>query len=239
MIIEEKIGVVGYGRLGKSLVDYFDQTGFHINLYNRTKLTTSIESVTYTDDIENIITVSDIIFNALPRKLFTSLLNDRKLYEAKLVISFSLDLQLSEIKKYFTPNTTIQRTISSTAIKKGGNIILATPSPVILLNKIFPSAKFIYIEENLLFPATKLLSSSALSTLLIGMIKDQIVSKGFPIDLANRLVQLIPGELNLLIKTWNDDFIEAYNKSACPNGITKTMGDLIAKALKESFEKIK
>lgn len=231
------IGIAGYGNIGKSVSDYLLQNDYQVHVYNRSVPPSNNCGIHYTDSINQLITKCDILINTLPSKAFHFLFRS-KIFEGKAFLSYAIDLDIMRIKEFCAPQTEIQRIISSTAIKGGNSIILSTPSDFNVLEKLFPTAKIIYLGENLLLLGTILLSSSALSGLIISRINQQIQSNGFPIDIAENISKEIPKELDLLGKTWEYNFGKVYEMSSTKKGVTEELGKSIIDELDKSITTI-
>ncbi len=235
------IGVLGYGKIGKAIVKYLITNNYRIKLYNRTKPQVIIQNVKYTNRIENVIKQSNILFNVLPDTVFHKKLSNIKITGSTL-LSLSPDLKISEIRKYCNDDTNVQRIITSTAIQNGKNLILSTDFKTNILRTLFPEARIIHINEKMLTLGTILLSTSAISSLIIGHVKNEVINNGFPLKKANIISSLIPKEIELLYETWHNNYTKVFEKSATRGGITESLGknifnDIDIKEILERTEK--
>lgn len=234
---EMAIGVAGFGRVGSSISEYFTKIGFKHFIYNRTLPTEEYPEIRFMDSIDALFNECNILINTLPRDAFFEKFHGNR-FKGDHLFSYTLDLTISEIDSYCSSNTDIQRIISSTAIKSGQSIILSTPSSSNLLKEIFPFANIIFINEELLLLGTMLLSSSALSGLVISTIYNNVILKGIPHDLAKLISNSIPNELELLKDCWGNDLSKVYSVSAVKGGITESLGKGIIDVLEDSIIKL-
>jgi len=233
----KNIGIIGFGKIGKCVSAFFYNEAYQVNIFTRSIPDEDNCKYQFSDSLPKLIKNNDILINTLPKDAFVDLFEGLS-FSGNLFLSYTIDLKLTTLSKYCSRNTRIQRIITSTAIKSGTSILLSTPSESGMLEQLFPSAMIIYLEEEMLILGTMLLSSSALSGLLINIILREIVSNGFPIDKAIKITRELPNELVLLGETWENDFGKVFAASATNNGITDRIGNVITQELNKLIKNI-
>jgi len=214
-----KVGVIGFGHLGKALVEGLLYTNIstsdEVSICARTQKTLEIARDKYGvntyNDINKLIAGSDIVFIVLKGDIFDKISHkiDKTLIKDKLVVSFMAGVPIASIMEKLGQSIHVTRAMPSIAINKGNGVIGYTRVNNELISEIFNRLGYAFeVEES---DIEKVTAFSACGLGFAAYILDSFMNAGINLGFDEEVSERI------VAKT----FVNAINMSNYPKTISE------------------
>ncbi|HBL83526.1 MAG: hypothetical protein A2Y17_00495 [Clostridiales bacterium GWF2_38_85] len=248
-----KIGVIGFGHLGKALVKgIFNrdiETADNIYVCARSESTLKIASeefgVNTTNDINKIFEIADLVFLVLKSDVFLKTEFDKAVSDDKTVVSFIAGVTIAQIKEKLGYDAEIIRAMPTLSMENGNGIIGYTKTTNKTIANIFEKLGYAFAVDEDKIDVVTAFSACGLgfAAYIIEAFKQVGTQMGFDEDTSRKIV-----EDNFLSAINSKDYNKTIQEVATKGGATEQgilyfeenkLKDIISGAIMEAEIKCK